>query len=153
MNWASSPMTKISILGRAGQGVQLLGRTLAEILKDRGFQAALTYRYDAFVRGGKSNVYLVFSKKKIENPIIDKADLKYDLKRKETRAKLRNKYNNGKVLNIVLLGIILKKLEIKLGDKEIKKYLPKKLKKVNFEAFKAGYQQNESPGIPRKETI
>jgi Pyruvate/2-oxoacid:ferredoxin oxidoreductase gamma subunit len=133
-------MTKISILGEAGQGIQLFGRILAEILKDQGFSIAMTYQYDAFVRGGKSDVRLIFSKKRIDNPIVEKADLEYDLKKKKNRAKLVNKYNNPQVVNMVLLGIILKKLKIKLKDKEIKRYLPKKLKKANFKAFKAGYQ-------------
>ncbi len=129
---------KLSLLGLGGQGIKLLGKVLANILKDNKYYISLTFEYDAFVRAGKSNSYLTFSKEKIENPIIDKPDLIYDLKNKSLQNKLLKKYNNPKVMNMTLLGEILKKLKIK--PKDMKKYLPKKFLKENLQAIQAGYK-------------
>ena len=129
---------KLSLLGLGGQGIKLIGKVLANILKDNKYHVSLTFEYDAFVRKGKSDSYLTFSKEKIENPIIDKPDLSYDLKNKSLQNKLLKKYNNSKVMNMILLGEILKKLKIK--PKDMKKYLPKKFLKYNLEAIQKGFQ-------------
>ena len=133
-------MTKLLISGTAGQGIQFLGRILANILKDQGFKIALIYQYDAFVRGGESNMHLVFSKQQIDNPIIEKADLEYNLKDKKLQSNLLSRYNNPQIMNMTLLGVILKKLKIRLKDKEIEKYLPQRFKEINLQALKAGYK-------------
>lgn len=130
---------KLSLLGVGGQGIKLLGKVLAKILTDNNHYIALTFEYDAFVRKGKSNSYLVFSKERIENPIIDGSDLLYDLKDKKLQNRLLKKYNNPKVMNMILLGEILKKLKLKI-PKDMKKYLPKKFLKENLQAISQGYK-------------
>lgn len=65
----------IKILGEAGQGVKLLSYTLASILAQLGYEVSLNLEYDAAVRGGKIDADLIYSERKIENPIIDEADV------------------------------------------------------------------------------
>ncbi len=66
---------KIKIVGEAGQGVKLLSYTMASILAELGYQVSLNLEYDAAVRGGNINADLIYSEDKIENPIIDEADV------------------------------------------------------------------------------
>jgi 2-oxoglutarate ferredoxin oxidoreductase subunit gamma len=66
---------KIKILGEAGQGVKLLSYTMASILAQLGYEVSLNLEYDAAVRGGNINADLIYSEDKIENPIIDEADV------------------------------------------------------------------------------
>lgn len=133
---------KIVLLGLGGQGIQFLGRTLAKILTNLRYNVVLTNEYDAFVQASKSESYLIFSKEKIENPIIDKADLTYDLKNKNLQNKLLKAYDNKNVMNVVLLGMILKKLNFKLDLDKIKKYFPKRWLKENLKAVKIGFELN-----------
>lgn len=66
---------KIKIVGEAGQGVKLLSLTLASILAQLGNEVSLNLDYDAAVRSGTISADLIYSDLKIENPIIDEADV------------------------------------------------------------------------------
>jgi Pyruvate/2-oxoacid:ferredoxin oxidoreductase gamma subunit/GNAT superfamily N-acetyltransferase len=66
---------KIKIVGEAGQGVKLLSFLLASILSRLGNEVSLNLEYDASVRGGTISADLIYSDLKIENPIIDEADV------------------------------------------------------------------------------
>ncbi|MFW6159812.1 MAG: GNAT family N-acetyltransferase [Acidobacteriota bacterium] len=66
---------KIKIIGEAGQGVKLLSFTLASILSQLGNEVSLNLEYDAAVRSGTISADLIYSDEKIENPIIDEADV------------------------------------------------------------------------------
>jgi Pyruvate/2-oxoacid:ferredoxin oxidoreductase gamma subunit/GNAT superfamily N-acetyltransferase len=66
---------KIKILGEAGQGVKLLSYTMASILTQLGYEVSLNLEYDAAVRSGSINADLIYSERRIENPIIDEADV------------------------------------------------------------------------------
>ncbi len=134
-------MTKLILRGTAGQGIKLLSLILADILKGQGYQIALTHEYSPLVRFGESNAYLIFSRQKIENPLIEKADLEYDLKEKRLQNDLLKKYNNKKSMNMVLLGVILKKLNLKIDGKKIERYLPKKFIEENLKAIKKGNEE------------
>ena len=82
-------MKKIIVSGEGGQGVRVISITLAQMLKNLGYEVSLLYDYDAAVRGGLSLAHLVYSKEKIDNPVIDEADilLKLSDKAEELRAK------------------------------------------------------------------
>jgi Pyruvate/2-oxoacid:ferredoxin oxidoreductase gamma subunit len=67
-------MIKIIVHGEGGQGVKLLGETLASILLQLGKEVALTYEYDANVRSGSVTAYLTYDDHAITNPIIEEAD-------------------------------------------------------------------------------
>lgn len=128
--------TKISLKGQAGQGVKLLGYVLAHILADKGYNLALTSEYDAFARAGKSSSFLIFSKEKIENPIVERADLEYDLEDNKLREELQKKSNGP--LNMILLGVTLNKLDINVSEETLKKYLPKDRLTENLAAIQKG---------------
>ncbi|MBW3003190.1 2-oxoacid:acceptor oxidoreductase family protein [Candidatus Woesearchaeota archaeon] len=66
---------KIIMVGEGGQGVKLLANALANILTTLDKNVTLTYSYDAAVRGGNITANLIFSDEKIDNPIIDTADI------------------------------------------------------------------------------
>ena len=133
-------MVSIIIKGGAGQGVQLVGSVLANVLKDSNYNIALTRKYSALMRSGKSSVSLAISEKKIENPIIEKPDFEFDMEDKELQAGLLKMCNNPKVINMVLLGKIFRKLEAKIDNEQIKKYLPSKFLDENLAAIKMGYE-------------
>jgi Pyruvate/2-oxoacid:ferredoxin oxidoreductase gamma subunit/ribosomal protein S18 acetylase RimI-like enzyme len=80
---------KIKIIGEAGQGIKLLSYTLASILAQLGHEVSLNLEYDAAVRGGSINADLIYAEGKIENPIIDEADvlIKFTKKREFFPAK------------------------------------------------------------------
>lgn len=82
-------MKKIIVSGEGGQGVRVISITLAQLLKNLGYEVSLLYDYDAAVRGGLSLAHLVYGKEKIDNPVIDEADilLKLSDKAEELRAK------------------------------------------------------------------
>lgn len=128
---------RIAVKGKAGQGIQLLGFLLANILKDNGYFVSLVREYSPLVRAGESDVYIVYSKQKILNPIIsDCCDLVYDFKDKKYSGLLKK----GKFMNTFLLGVILKKLGMKLDWKLIKSYLAKKkFLNENVKAITEGY--------------
>lgn len=133
-------MKRIAIKGKAGHGIQLLGFLLANILKDNKYHVSLVREYSPLVRSGDSDVYIVYSKQKIENPIIeDCCDLVYDMSDKKYSELLKK----GKFMNTFLLGMILKKLNFKLDVKLLKSYLSKKkFLEENMKAIKEGYSSN-----------
>jgi len=128
----------ILVNGSAGQGIQLLSLVLANILKDNEYNVALTSEYSPLMRSGDSIVRIVFDKGKIENPIPEDSDIEYDLNEAKLQSELLKKYSNEKVINMTLIGVISKKLKLKINNAE--KYLPKKFLKENLEAIKKGYE-------------
>ena len=133
-------MTKIIIYGNAGQGVKLVSIILANILQNQGYQIALSHRYSSLVRSGESNAYLIFSKDKIENPLVEDADFEYDLNKTDLQVKLLKKFDSPRMMNMVLLGVVLNDLKIKVVSEDIKKFLPKKLIEENLSAIMNGYK-------------
>ncbi|MBS3170625.1 2-oxoacid:acceptor oxidoreductase family protein [Candidatus Woesearchaeota archaeon] len=133
-------MTKIIIYGNAGQGVKLVSIILANILQNQGYQIALSHRYSPLVRSGESNAYLIFSKDKIENPLVEDADFEYDLNKTDLQVKLLKKFDSPRMMNMVLLGVVLNDLKIKVISEDIKKFLPKKLVEENLSAIMNGYK-------------
>jgi len=131
-------MKAIFLLGTAGQGMKLLGIILARILEGKGYHVALTFEHDSFVRAGNSNAYLVFSKGKVDNPIVDEPDLRYDVKKPELKEELLKKYNDPKAMNMTLLGEILRELRMEMPE-NIDAYLPKRNIESNKKAIEAGY--------------
>jgi Pyruvate/2-oxoacid:ferredoxin oxidoreductase gamma subunit/GNAT superfamily N-acetyltransferase len=66
---------RIKIIGEAGQGVKLMSYTLASILSQLGNEVSLNLEYDSAVRSGVISADLIYSEDKIDNPIIDEADV------------------------------------------------------------------------------
>ncbi len=133
-------ISKITLKGNAGQGIKLVSKILTKILMNKGYNIALTTDYSPFVRAGDSNAFIVFSKNKITTPLIDKPDIKYDLRDKTLQQELLSKYDNRKVMNMSLLGKILNKLNFQLTEKDIKIYLGKKFSSENLSAISANFE-------------
>jgi len=157
---------KIKVIGEAGQGIKLLTSTLSSILTHLGNEVSLIMHYDAQVRGGTIVADLVFSKKKISNPIIDSGDLllrfyktKHDFKAKYSiiddsvfasglyhadehfgfESASLSKFGSEKFLNMIILGRILKFLGVDVASLPLESFLPPKFVEKNVEAIGFGY--------------
>ncbi len=157
---------KIKVIGEAGQGIKLLTSTLSSILSHLGNEVSLIMHYDAQVRGGTIVADLVFSNKKISNPIIDEGDLllrfyktKHDFKAKYSivddsvystglykadehfgfESASLSKFGSEKFLNMIILGRILKFLGVDIASLKIESFLPPKFVEKNVEAIKYGH--------------
>ncbi|MFH1592062.1 MAG: 2-oxoacid:acceptor oxidoreductase family protein [Candidatus Woesearchaeota archaeon] len=134
-------MTKLVIKGLAGQGIKLVSWILVNILKDKGYQIAVTYEYSPLVRAGGSNAYIVFSKERIESPLIEEADFEYDLTDDNLQKDLSKKCEDKKLfINMILLGVLLRQLAVEFDEESIKKYLPKRFLKENLKAIRGGFE-------------
>src|SRR3989344_1389382 len=126
---------KIVIKGKAGDGIQFVGLMLAMTLTERGFNVALSHDYSPLVRKGFSSAFVVYSDEEINNPLFNDAELKYDITDESFRNGL---VENGK-LNMVLLGRILKDIDVRVTEEEIKKFLGEKFTKENLKAIQYFY--------------
>ncbi|SRR3989339_71213 len=70
---------KLIITGSGGQGVKFLAKQLADLLLEKNYEVSLMISYDAAMEGGEIYATLVYSKEKIENPLVEKADLLVEL--------------------------------------------------------------------------
>ena len=116
--------------GKAGQGIQLMSFVLANALKD-DYHVSIVSNYSPLARAGTSEARLVISKEEIENPIFEDNFVEYDLCSEE--------FKDIKIVNMFLIGKILKKLNIELNN--IGEYLPDKRREENLEEIKNGYGQ------------
>jgi Pyruvate/2-oxoacid:ferredoxin oxidoreductase gamma subunit len=65
----------IVIDGVGGQGVRVIGNTMATLLGAMGYEVTLLYDYDSSVRGGMSEAFLKYSDQPIANPVVEHADV------------------------------------------------------------------------------
>jgi len=73
---------RIKMVGSGGQGIKLLGHVLGNILSETGYNVSIDFQFDTSVRGGSISADLIYSDEKIENPIVDEADLLIQLEGK-----------------------------------------------------------------------
>lgn len=160
---------KIIMVGEGGQGVKLLANVLAQILTEMDKFVTLTYSYDAAVRGGNITAYLIFDDEKIDNPLIDTADILLMLSEvpgfsakkmivetsifkrgDEERAEdevitmplitiASEEFGSPVFVNMVALGQLLKQLDVDIAGIDFKGVLPAKFIDKNIEAIKHGY--------------
>jgi len=88
-------MTKIILVGKGGDGIKFLGKAFGKYLIKLGFEVSLMFSYDAVMRGGDIIAFLIFDKNKIENPVIEKADLTIYL------SKSNKNFKSKKILNFL----------------------------------------------------
>ena len=127
---------KIVIKGKAGDGVQFVGLMLSRTLTERGFNVALSHDYSPLVRKGLSYAFIIFSDEEINNPLFRDAELNYDITNESFRGELEAK---GK-LNMVLLSRILKDINVKVTEDEIRNFLGEKFTKENLKAILFFYE-------------
>jgi 2-oxoglutarate ferredoxin oxidoreductase subunit gamma len=65
----------IVIDGVGGQGVRVIGNTMATLLGHLGYQVTLLYDYDSSVRGGMSEAFLRYGEDPVANPVVEHADV------------------------------------------------------------------------------
>ena len=70
-------MTSHSVVidGVGGQGVRVIGNTMAVLLGNMGYEVTLLYDYDSSVRGGMSEAFLKYDRDPIANPVVEHADV------------------------------------------------------------------------------
>jgi len=162
-------VVKLAITGSGGQGIRLMGSILAEYLMSKSLEVSAMYDYDAAMRGGGIQGYIIFSKSRISNPIIETADLMLVLDK--TKSKINAKrvimdesvnmllaaekipfskisermFSKKAMLNMVALGFILKIFGIGLDESLILAILPEKFGNENIAAIKAGYELSAAP--------
>jgi len=140
---------KILICGEGGQGVQIISQILAEAGYDQKYFTSYIPHYGVEMRMGISFGYIQLSKTAIAYPKFSKADIlammterEIDLTKsfigKETRVingvfldeYLRSNSLSSRALNMLILGIIIKELnvsDLRLPADRIKKKLAGKL--------------------------
>ncbi len=65
----------IVIDGVGGQGVRVIGNTMATLLGAMGYEVTLLYDYDSSVRGGMSEAFLKYADEPISNPVVEHANV------------------------------------------------------------------------------
>lgn len=65
----------IQLVGKGGQGLQLLGMVLADALAQAGKNVVVTQKYGAQQRGGTSAANLVISDSEIDFPLVTSPDI------------------------------------------------------------------------------
>ncbi|HEX8938751.1 MAG TPA: 2-oxoacid:acceptor oxidoreductase family protein [Candidatus Limnocylindrales bacterium] len=160
-------MTARSVVidGIGGQGVRVIGNTLATLLGVMGYEVTLLYDYDSSVRGGMSEAFLKYDREAISNPVVELADVTLRLADRGP-AHLDSKYvvadiglakpgedaeevpflqlgveKFGRDLfgNMVALGRMLRLLDIEFRDEDLEAALPRKFLEQNVAAIRYGY--------------
>lgn len=108
---------KLTITGSGGQGVKFLAKKLSEKLIEKNYNVALILSYDAAMEGGEIYATLTFSKDKIENPLVEEADLLIELSKTKESFKAKEKIplnqipqDKSKRLNENVLDFLIERL-------------------------------------------
>jgi len=157
-------MTRVIISGEGGQGVRVIGHTLATLLVNLGYEASLLYDYDSSVRGAMSVAYLVFDDKPIDNPMVDDADILLKLSDKAdgfyaektvcqtglcTDEQIpfeqlgEEKFGKEIFGNMIALGRLIALVGIEIPDDKLEKVLPLKYREENIKATHFGFDLKE----------
>jgi Pyruvate/2-oxoacid:ferredoxin oxidoreductase gamma subunit len=61
--------------GIGGQGVRVIGNTMASLLTVMGYEVTLLFDYDSSVRGGMSEAFLAYDREPVSNFVVECADV------------------------------------------------------------------------------
>jgi indolepyruvate ferredoxin oxidoreductase beta subunit len=148
---------RILIVGLGGQGVILSSNILAHAAVKAGYDVKKSEVHGMAQRGGSVTTHVIIGEK-VHSPLVEEgyADIVLALENEEierVRHYLRpggtivaapdgfvKKLKNPRSINVAMLGLLAKHLEIPEGRwlEAIKGALKEKLVPVNIEAFKAG---------------
>jgi Pyruvate/2-oxoacid:ferredoxin oxidoreductase gamma subunit len=160
-------MTAKSVVidGVGGQGVRVIGSTMASLLSVMGFEVTLLFDYDSSVRGGMSDAFLRWDRQPIDNFVIESADVVLRLADRGP-ARLKGAYvvadcgltkpgERGEEIpflqlgvekfgrdlfgNMIALGRLLCICDVEFTDEDARAALPKKYIEENVAAIKYGY--------------
>jgi len=142
---------KIQITASAGQGTKLMSIILGKILADQNIEVYTYTLYGPNVRKGNVSSFLVTDKKPIQMPFFEKSDLLIELAQTDeslpSSKKIKGeifinkaeKLNLREMTNFIILGYLLKMLDIRLDMKKISEFIPKSISKDWEKAVNAGY--------------
>ena len=155
----------IVIDGVGGQGVRVIGNTMASLLTVMGYEVTLLFDYDSSVRGGMSEAFLRYDRKPIDNFVVECADVVLRLADRGP-VHLTTDYviadlgltkpgENGEEIpflqlgvekfgrdlfgNMIALGRLLCVCDVDFTDEHLTAALPKKYIYENIAAIKYGY--------------
>ena len=155
----------IVIDGVGGQGVRVIGNTMASLLSVMGYEVTLLYDYDSSVRGGMSEAFLAYDREPIANFVIECADVVLRLAdRGPTHLRADyviadlgltkpgeigeeipflqlgvEKFGRDLFGNMIALGRLLCVCDVDFTDEHLTEALPKKYIEENIAAIKYGY--------------
>ena len=155
----------IVIDGVGGQGVRVIGNTMASLLTVMGYEVTLLFDYDSSVRGGMSEAFLCYDREPIDNFVVECADVVLRLADRGP-VHLTTDYviadlgltkpgENGEEIpflqlgvekfgrdlfgNMIALGRLLCVCDVDFTDEHLTAALPKKYIDENIAAIKYGY--------------
>jgi len=155
----------IVIDGVGGQGVRVIGNTMASLLTVMGYEVTLLFDYDSSVRGGMSEAFLRYDRAPIDNFVVECADVVLRLadrgpvhlttdyviadlgltKPGETGEEIPflqlgvEKFGRDLFGNMIALGRLLCVCDVDFTDEHLTAALPKKYLEDNIAAIKYGY--------------
>jgi Pyruvate/2-oxoacid:ferredoxin oxidoreductase gamma subunit len=159
----------IVIDGVGGQGVRVIGSTMASLLAVMNYQVTLLFDYDSSVRGGMSEAFLAYDAEPIANFVVECADVVVRLadrgpnhltteyviadcdlikpgERGEEIPFLQlgvEKFGRDLFGNMIALGRLLRVCHVDFTDEHLREVLPKKYVEENVAAIKYGYSLDE----------
>lgn len=159
----------IVIDGIGGQGVRVIGNTMATLLGVMGFEVTLLYDYDSSVRGGMSEAFLKYDREPIANPVVEVADVTLRLadrgpthlasdyvvadvglarpdERGEEIPFLQlgvERFGRDLFGNMIALGRMLRLANVEFRDEDLLAALPRKYQAENIAAIHFGYELDE----------
>jgi Pyruvate/2-oxoacid:ferredoxin oxidoreductase gamma subunit len=160
----------IVIDGVGGQGVRVIGHTMASLLAVLDFHVTLLFDYDSSVRGGMSEAFLAYDKEPISNFVVECADVVLRLadrgpthlttdyviadcdlikpgERGEEIPFMQlgvDKFGRDLFGNMIALGRLLCVCDIPFTDEALTAVLPKKYVEDNISAIRYGYGMDEA---------
>jgi Pyruvate/2-oxoacid:ferredoxin oxidoreductase gamma subunit len=159
----------IVIDGVGGQGVRVIGNTMASLLAVMGYEVTLLFDYDSSVRGGMSEAFLTWDREPISNFVVECADVVLRLadrgpthltsdyviadcdlvKPGEVGEEIPflqlgvEKFGRDLFGNMIALGRMLCVCDIEFTDQHLTEALPKKYVEDNIAAIKYGYAMDQ----------
>jgi Pyruvate/2-oxoacid:ferredoxin oxidoreductase gamma subunit len=160
----------IVIDGVGGQGVRVIGNTMASLLTVMGYEVTLLFDYDSSVRGGMSEAFLRYDHEPIDNFVVECADVVLRLADRGP-VHLSTDYviadlgltkpgENGEEIpflqlgvekfgrdlfgNMIALGRLLCVCDVDFTEQHLREALPKKYIEDNIAAIKYGYGLDRS---------
>jgi Pyruvate/2-oxoacid:ferredoxin oxidoreductase gamma subunit len=155
----------VVIDGVGGQGVRVIGNTMASLLAVMGYEVTLLFDYDSSVRGGMSEAFLTWDREPVSNFVVECADVVLRLadrgpshltadyvvadlglskpgERGEEIPFMQlgvEKFGRDLFGNMIALGRLLCMCDVEFTEEHLREALPKKYIDENIAAIKYGY--------------
>lgn len=114
---------KIIINGKGGHGIKFGAEVLGRIAMDKKKEVSISYSYDAAVRGQNITAFITIAESRIKNPVIEKADLRFEAEDFEKTA--INSFGSRIYTTMLILGKIIRELGIEPTKEEFTRHVTK----------------------------